>query len=1485
MLSIAATLKEVRPLVAARTDIFVSHGNAPRQTVIAGTQQAVTELAARVKQLGIPAIQLPVGSPFHTPLLEAARPALQIALGQHRWRPPGIPVLSSVSGRFVSDRVEIIDNLSRQLIEPVYWTNYVERLLAEDVRVFVEVGPGRILTKITQQIIGNRNAFVVPMDDPSLSLHLQRQRIQAAMEAVGITSGILANQAASTTAFFRNTIPTPQIEFPAPLEPSVLRNHTDFSSTIGEGLSLKADAFATYRSDSGNDDALSQFLIDIIVEQTGYPPDIIEMQWDLEADLGIDSIRKVQILGELREYFDLETTWEATQIHELRTVNDLLELLRLSSGKRDWLQPIPTDLAPPEPTAADFGRLEETNAFHHNCRPTTNDVVAAIEPPSQEVSATASATADFLIDFVVEKTGYPRDVIDLDADLESDLGIDSIAKAQLIGEVRDHFQLPLPDAASRTVLLEIRTLRQTRDMIEESLRTRADGPLAISEEHGHESSLPNESTNEAIGHQPADAVPSETVKRESPSRRRDSENDEPVVPLAAVASAAFERGQSWGRTHRKTLRHQLFDFADRTEMTRLIAPTLSGISGWEALSFTEEAELRGVAVGANVSPENLLRLRNSWTFPLGEDEPLLESEQNAVSFDDDAVLAQERFEALEFPQIVFDQPLPELTRRFRLEMSPPEIRRWSGRAPDFSGGAIIVGDNSGCEELARRLKTFGVTVSLLPALGNREEAVAALDSIWKTTPSPHLFVLTPRDAQAAPTLDETAWKHRRESGITSLYWLCQKWLSLVEQSNLLDDASLIGVTALGGDFGVAHEISSAESGALAGLFKSILIECWVNGYRTVPIKLLDLPTNSPTSAVVDAICVELTEPSYDVEIGWDRHARTVLRATPEPIKEYSSHQLTPTGNWVVTGGARGITAYVVERMSDRFPTVHFHLVGTAPEPRLTDDDRHRAETDATALRADVMRRARKLGQSPLTAWKDFEKALEIDRSLNQFRATGLSVSYHSCDVANRSQLAEVLGNIRQKFGSIDGIIHGAGIGKDASFQRKEQSMVEQCLRAKIDGLLNLMALTERDPLQALIAFGSISGRFGANGHTDYSLANEMLAKLVHWQRQLRPTIPATVFHWHAWDNIGMATKPETRLALQSIGMHLMPAAEGAAHFLSEVEAGLPISEVLITDMRYYRMFYPADRIVLGSECAGGKTDGTSVGPLLERLSSGPDDSLAASAVLNPVADPFLSEHCLNGRPLLPMVMMAELLAEGAALAQNGSRPTSLRDLEILTSVKFPTDRPREMQVVSTRVSDDSVAAELTAEFYSRNGTLVSKDRLYAKAIVEFKSATSESEFDEMLDRQALRNLDWQPTQYPPQGSGFYVGGPLRCLRKHAINPENRRIWGRVSAPSLGELAGAARDISRWLTPSAVFDATLFASGILAWNCIRPGITLPQSAKRATFYRLPRPAEICWIRSQIVDVNQTRATFDITVWGNDRRPLLAVTGYVAAWLSS
>ena len=77
---------------------------------------------------------------------------------------------------------------------------------------------------------------------------------------------------------------------------------------------------------------LESFLINFVVDQTGYPSEVVELDADLEADLGIDSIKKAQLFGELREYFDVTPSEDLT-LDDFPTLRHVLRFLQGAAGQ------------------------------------------------------------------------------------------------------------------------------------------------------------------------------------------------------------------------------------------------------------------------------------------------------------------------------------------------------------------------------------------------------------------------------------------------------------------------------------------------------------------------------------------------------------------------------------------------------------------------------------------------------------------------------------------------------------------------------------------------------------------------------------------------------------------------------------------------------------------------------------------------------------------------------------------------------------------------------------------------------------------------------------------------------------------------------------------------------------------------------------------------------------------------------------------------
>ncbi|MFM7520794.1 MAG: beta-ketoacyl synthase N-terminal-like domain-containing protein, partial [Planctomycetota bacterium] len=197
---------------------------------------------------------------------------------------------------------------------------------------------------------------------------------------------------------------------------------------------------------SAQGDGLETFVIDFVVEQTGYPREIVELDADLEGDLGIDSIRKAQLFGEIGHRYGLGVD-SSVSLDDFRTLRHLLDYMLPRVGGAAVAAAAPPQAAP---------------------APAARALSAAPAASSAAAAPVAAASAQgagveletFVIDFVVEQTGYPREIVELDADLEGDLGIDSIRKAQLFGEIGQRYGLGADASVS---LDDFRTLRHLLD--------------------------------------------------------------------------------------------------------------------------------------------------------------------------------------------------------------------------------------------------------------------------------------------------------------------------------------------------------------------------------------------------------------------------------------------------------------------------------------------------------------------------------------------------------------------------------------------------------------------------------------------------------------------------------------------------------------------------------------------------------------------------------------------------------------------------------------------------------------------------------------------------------------------------------------------------------------------------------------------------------------------------------------------------------------
>ena len=508
-----------------------------------------------------------------------------------------------------------------------------------------------------------------------------------------------------------------------------------------------------------------------------------------------------------------------------------------------------------------------------------------------------------------------------------------------------------------------------------------------------------------------------------------------------------------------------------------------------------------------------------------------------------------------------------VARRFVLRMQDAPGKTVPGQ---LSGTYVLYGQSSDTAAIAAWITARQGKVLTLPAGADSSACLAALEAASQKETPVGMILLSAREPAAGKLASLADWNTRKQAGLITPFLLVQSWLNQVRKQPPSDTPVLIGVTGLGGNLGFTGPVTSPEGGGIAGFLKAVHAECQHPPECALRVKVLDFSPSEPPQFVAEQVGQELFTFDGEVEVGWSQGRRQVPRLLQQPVSTLPPGPSPNGGVWLVTGGARGITAVVARELARRFGW-RLHVLGrTAPQPIPAEWKNLNAEQEQ-ALKRQIAKQAMEVKQSPAQAWAKVQSTLELDRNLQAYAQAGVSATYHVCDVADAKQLEAVLAAIRQQGQAITGILHGAGVRVEEKFSKKQPQTVLNSVATKVDSALALALLTQQEPLQFFVGFASMSGRFGANGRTDYAMSNEALCKMLAWLQTKRPEVRTLGVHWQAWGDVGMFAQQQ--IAVQQNQLSLMPVQEGVEHLADELLAGCPEREVLIYDGTFQERYY------------------------------------------------------------------------------------------------------------------------------------------------------------------------------------------------------------------------------------------------------------------------------------------------------------------------
>jgi acyl transferase domain-containing protein/NAD(P)H-dependent flavin oxidoreductase YrpB (nitropropane dioxygenase family)/NAD(P)-dependent dehydrogenase (short-subunit alcohol dehydrogenase family)/acyl carrier protein len=526
MAAVRLDVDALSPLLAGFPNVVMANQNSPVQTVISGPTADVDAACAFLKQHAVGFKAIDTDCAFHSPLMAAAEQRYGAVLADQKIGALQWPVYSNISAApHVEDADAIRSSLARHIVSPVRFVAEIERMHADGARVFVEIGPRKVLTSLVTRILKDqphtaiaidpeerglaglldalaqlavrvpgfdaaplfaaRGAIIdlsVPAKLPAttwmvnggrawprlgkLPAHAAKVVIEPVIDnsRIPLTSVVHApaiNAATATLSAGEQAIVgylsnmrelvSAQRDvllgfFGAPAAAPSVRNervvatvsplHANISSasipTTANAPQIQATAVA--ESTPAGPDARA-VLLQIVSDRTGYPGDMLDLDLDLEADLSIDSIKRVEIIGEFADRLSIRSSIGAA-------ADALLEEL----GAQKTLRAV-------------LGHLEEKMP----AQPTAVAVSVAVTVTTHNVPP-ALPHDELLLDIVSQSTGYPAEALDLDLDLEADLSIDSIKRLEVVGQVA--LRLGIEGAAEKDAMLERLSAQKTlRDMI------------------------------------------------------------------------------------------------------------------------------------------------------------------------------------------------------------------------------------------------------------------------------------------------------------------------------------------------------------------------------------------------------------------------------------------------------------------------------------------------------------------------------------------------------------------------------------------------------------------------------------------------------------------------------------------------------------------------------------------------------------------------------------------------------------------------------------------------------------------------------------------------------------------------------------------------------------------------------------------------------------------------------------------------------------
>jgi acyl transferase domain-containing protein/NAD(P)H-dependent flavin oxidoreductase YrpB (nitropropane dioxygenase family)/NAD(P)-dependent dehydrogenase (short-subunit alcohol dehydrogenase family)/acyl carrier protein len=1297
MAAVDADETVVKEVLNGLSQVWIANLNSPSQTVISGTRSTVESALQQFRKQNIVGKMIPVACAFHSPLVASAKEQFLSDLNPCQIRIPRLPVFSNTSAAEHDLDPEVIKNaLAEHLVKPVRFMEEIEAMHEQGARIFIEAGPGRVLSGLIDKTLQSKQHLAIAMDAPNRSglLQLVHSLAQLSLSGVPFLAYRLFEGRVEKHASVKRLL---EESNPKPLSNTTwiikdgkampAKSKTTNASMTENGSAKKSNQLSRLplssepHHDSNGQSQKTKVQGNIATPKTTITskPNTngrsVMKQTEKAIETAVNPVSANGVNGHSRqEGVDAVLLEHHQLMGKFLEAHKSVMLSYFGGTEEPYMDPAVTqeralpvnghvEHLMPNPNMGKEERKEQrilvpqpnpVVASRSSVEPLLSPKTAIVESRSLDNPApTREAVVKALLDVVTERTGYPEEMLGLNLDIEADLGIDSIKRVEILGALQNVSYLPkgIAEGSGIETLAQLKTLGEIVDW--------------ISGQSGLVHSSP---------------VPVEKPSAQSiPSVQLGNVNDAKVSVIAATPIS------------KETIVVKLKEIV--TERTGYPDDMLGldldieadlGIDSIKRVEILGALQSTGVLPGEVVEKqvETLAQFKTlgeiaDWVF----DQMAQPSETGKKKQSNSQPNASDDIESIELVrQVVTVADAPWLAQ-------PQSIR--------LDGLLLITQDGNGLSTLlAERLKQFGIESFIIDPnveLGwlNDEFASNQLTEIRNRHDRiAGVIHLVPAASMADPKEDRA----QLDRELLSLFSIAK---SLHEDLTTNESSTVIAVTRMGGVFGHTNDFTP-RNGAVCGLVKTIARE-----YPKTHCKCVDFDDFAELKQMVDMIIAEMAGKDQILEVGYREGRRYQVASVPRAI-ELCPEQLTIDSNSIVlvTGGARGITAEIALELAQRFQP-KLILVGRSVF-ESNDADGLPAHFDERQLKTALIGQLKEKGVSPTPAIVERElnsilNGREMRVNLEKIMKAGSEVEYHSLDVGNESEFGDFIEQLYQRKERIDVVIHGAGIIQDKLIRDKPLKSFEQVLKPKINGALTLSQKLRMDSLKALVFFSSVSARYGNRGQSDYAAANEMLNKLALWLNQ-RSSGRVTSLNWGPWKSGRGMVSSELATRFAEAGVQLITPQKGRDALVDELLYGNKEDVEVLFGGPLPGSFKNAQ----DTQDSNDKFDFQNIDashPLL--IAAAGLESMTPSGhnvrlriLTSPDRYTFLTDHELDGKPTIPMAVVLELAAEMASAAFPQKEVVGVKDVRVLRGINYQGRDESKWLDIDTVRSDQSLAFTL-----------------------------------------------------------------------------------------------------------------------------------------------------------------------------------------------